>query len=77
MKRYFHDHPLVVWLGLFVVVAGVVFVLVWFQPQKLFIEKTVDEALPTVEPISGPTYACTYPRSRSRMTVGFAVAGLS
>lgn len=28
----------------------VVFVLVWFQPQKLFIDETVDEALPTVVP---------------------------
>lgn len=28
--------------------ALVVFVLVWFQPQKLFIDRHVDEALPTV-----------------------------
>ena len=31
-------------------VAVVAFVLVWFQPQKLFIDDRVDEALPTVTP---------------------------
>jgi hypothetical protein len=31
-------------------VAGVVFVVLWFEPHKLFIEETVNEALPTSEP---------------------------
>lgn len=38
--------------------AALVFVLVWLQPQKLFIETTVDEALPEV-----PTAATTSPPS--------------
>lgn len=32
----------------------VVFVLVWFQPQKLLIDETVDEALPTAVPTTVP-----------------------
>lgn len=36
-----------------VAVAG--FVLVWFQPQKLFIDERVDEAIPTVEPSTTTT----------------------
>src|SRR5947208_1164660 len=37
----------------------IVFVLVWFQPQKLFIEKTVNEGLPaaTVQPTTSPSAA--------------------
>jgi hypothetical protein len=35
-----------VWAGAGVVVAGIVFVLIWFQPQKLVIDDHVDEALP-------------------------------
>ena len=38
------------WIGLGLAAVGfVVFVLVWFQPQKLFIDDTVDEALPVVD----------------------------
>jgi hypothetical protein len=36
------------WILGAVVVAVAAFVLVWFQPQKLFIDETADEALPTV-----------------------------
>jgi electron transfer DM13 len=36
--------------------AGIIFVLVWFQPQKLFLEKTVDEAFPTAQrPTESPS----------------------
>ena len=35
-----------------VVVVGVVFALVWFQPHKLFIDDRVDEAIPTAAPAS-------------------------
>ncbi len=34
------------WAALVVLVAGLAFVLVWFQPQKLFIDDTVNEASP-------------------------------
>jgi hypothetical protein len=30
------------------------FVLVWFQPQKLFIDDRVDEGLPAIEPVAMP-----------------------
>ena len=43
-----------------VVVAGLallIFVLVWFQPQKLFIEETVNESLPSVAPTETGTLA--------------------
>ncbi len=32
--------------------AGLVFVLVWFQPQALFIDDVVDETLPQATPVS-------------------------
>jgi hypothetical protein len=35
------------WLVGALLACGVVFVLVWFQPQKLFIQDRVDEAIPT------------------------------
>ena len=42
-------HPAVMWTSLVVAVAAVVFVIVWFQPQKLVIDETADEALPSAE----------------------------
>jgi hypothetical protein len=44
MWRLLMRHRLVTGAGVLVLLG--VFVLVWFQPQKLFIDKTVDEALP-------------------------------
>jgi len=38
------------WVAGVVLTAAVAFVLVWFQPQKLFIDKRVDEPIPTVTP---------------------------
>lgn len=45
------------WIGAAAVVAigfGA-FVLVWFQPHKLFTDERVDQAVPTVAPTGGPT----------------------
>jgi hypothetical protein len=39
-------HPRIFWVAVTVLLASVVFVLVWFQPQKIFIEETVNEPLP-------------------------------
>lgn len=36
------------WAVLAVLVAAVAFVLIWFQPQKLFIDERVEEPIPTV-----------------------------
>jgi hypothetical protein len=44
------------WLGASVIAAAVsVFVLVWFQPQKLFIDEQVNEALPMPVGAAGST----------------------
>jgi hypothetical protein len=40
------------WVAAAAVVAVVAFVLVWFQPQKLFIDDRVDEAIPIAAPAS-------------------------
>jgi Electron transfer DM13 len=41
-------HPVISAAAAFIGVGLVIFVLVWFQPQKLFLNKTVDEAAPGV-----------------------------
>ena len=46
MIEFLKAHRRAVLVALVVAAAGAVFVLVWFQPQKLFIETTVDEAAP-------------------------------
>lgn len=43
------------WLGGAAAVALTAFVLVWFQPQRLFIDERVEEAIPSVDP--APTTA--------------------
>ena len=43
------------WTAAAVAVGVVAFVLVWFQPQKLFVDDRVDEAIPTAAPT--PTVA--------------------
>ncbi|MDQ3645416.1 MAG: DM13 domain-containing protein [Actinomycetota bacterium] len=53
MRRFLRAHRGSV-LAAAVVLAGlVVFVLVWFQPQKIFIEQTVDEGLPRATSTEG------------------------
>lgn len=42
-----------------VALAVVAFVLVWFQPQKLFIDERVDEALPTATKEAAPARSST------------------
>jgi len=46
LGQMIRTHPRIFWGTLIALLAGAVFVLVWFQPQKLFIEKTVSEPLP-------------------------------
>ena len=45
------------WVGATIAVAAIVFVLIWFQPQKLLIESTVNEAPPLVVPTADETGA--------------------
>src|SRR5262245_50248203 len=47
MVRFIARHRLAVGIAALVAAGVVVFVLVWFQPQKLVIEKRVDEAAPS------------------------------
>jgi Electron transfer DM13 len=43
------------WLAATLIVALIVFVLFWFQPQKLFIDDRVEEAIPDATAPSAPT----------------------
>jgi len=53
MREFMNAHRRSVWaVAAFVVLAGV-FVVVWFQPHKLFIEETVDEAPPALRSDGG------------------------
>jgi hypothetical protein len=47
MGNFFASHRGLVWGGGGVLLAGVIFVTIWFQPQKLIIENEVIEASPT------------------------------
>ncbi len=40
-------------------IAGVIFILVWFQPQALFLDTVVDDTLPTAQPTSTSTTTST------------------
>jgi hypothetical protein len=60
--------------------ALVVFVLVWFQPQKLFLDQKVDEALPGVvgSPVAGsPSPAGSIPASTGASTQPAQLAELA
>jgi Electron transfer DM13 len=48
VKEYLQEHRRILSIVAVFLVAAAIFVLVWFQPQKLFIEQTVDEAAPGV-----------------------------
>ena len=47
MREFMNAHRRSVWAVAVLVVLAGSFVVVWFQPHKLFIEETVDEAPPT------------------------------
>jgi hypothetical protein len=46
MRTWIRDHRRLVWSAAVAAVIGLVVVLVWFQPQRLFQDVRVDEALP-------------------------------
>jgi hypothetical protein len=46
LRSFAAKHRYAVSGGLVVAIGLVIFVLVWFQPQKLFLNKTVNEAMP-------------------------------
>jgi hypothetical protein len=59
------------WLAAIVVlIAFVVFVLVWFQPQKLFIDERVDEPIPTAGPSPVTTASAQTPPSTAAAEPG-------
>ena len=49
------------WIAGAATVAAGIFVLAWFQPQKLFIDDRVDQAVPTAEPTETTTPETTTP----------------
>jgi hypothetical protein len=56
------------WIALAVAVGLVALVLFWFQPQKLFIDERVDEAIPTVTAPPAQTDAESAPSSPTSTT---------
>lgn len=54
----------VLWVTGAIAAAAGVFVLLWFEPHKLFIEETVDEAPPSVAPYAEPGRPTTRGPSR-------------
>jgi electron transfer DM13 len=46
IRNFVDAHKLLVGIGAFVLVAVAVFGILWFEPQKLFLEDTVKEAAP-------------------------------
>jgi Electron transfer DM13 len=57
LRNWIAGHRGITWAIAATVVALVVFVLVWFEPQTLFIETEVDEALPTTSSELDPSDA--------------------
>lgn len=43
------------WIVIAALAAGVAFALYWFQPWRLWTNKTVNEVLPTAQPVQPPT----------------------
>lgn len=54
MRAFVRRHAVAVGLGTALVVAGLVFVAVWFQPQRLLYDTTVRDVLPTAAPVTAP-----------------------
>jgi hypothetical protein len=55
-RAFVREHPVPIAIVATIVVGAIVFILLWFQPQKLIIEKTVNEAAPTAStPASSPS----------------------
>ena len=56
LRDFINAHRRLVWATAVVLGAAGIFIVVWFQPQKLLIEKTVDEAPPSLQSNdAGPT----------------------
>ena len=66
IKDFVRAHPRIVLGGFIVLVALTVFVVVWFQPQKLFIEETVDETIPSAVPDDPSTSAADEMKAPAR-----------
>src|SRR5437879_5403795 len=58
-------HRGLLWAVVGLVVALVAFTLVWFQPQKLFLNQRVNEALPLTSPTGGSAPPASSPPAGS------------
>ena len=54
MREFIRNHRFLAWLSVGVVTFMTLFIVVWFEPHKLFIEETVSEAPPSSRPSNGP-----------------------
>lgn len=75
MRRFMQTHKALVWIVAGIVAVVGIFIVIWFQPQKLFIEKSVDEALPSAgageaRPTSSPEVAPSLPEAHSVLAQG-------
>jgi len=69
MSSWIRDHRGLVWSAAAVAAAGLVVVLVWFQPQRLFQDVRVDEALPGLEtPAGTPDTSSAAPQTTTTAT---------
>jgi hypothetical protein len=60
-----------IWIGAAVLVVLAAVTLIWFQPQKLFYDQRVDEALPTAtEPAGGGSEATETPSEPQELASG-------
>ena len=67
VRAFVATHPALVWTALLVAVALVVFVVVWFQPQKLVIDERADEPIPVAQPSETDSNESGSPRVRPQI----------
>ena len=65
-RGWVRRHPTITWAAGILGIGFIVFVLVWFQPQKLFLNKTVNESLPGVIQTNGAAPSLPAPSTPAR-----------
>ncbi len=73
MRNWIQEHRRLAFAGALAAVAFAVFVIVWFEPQKLFIDERVDEGLEGFEaPVAQVTTTASPPTITSSTTIATA-----
>lgn len=66
MRRWIREHRGLVAVAITLGVAGAALALIWFQPQKLFIDARVDETLPGFDAAAATTTTTTPPTTTTQ-----------